>query len=390
MRLTRKIAKSLLSETGPLIDPGSCLDCYTELDPEAASLLACAYGDLRLDGLATLPDDIALALLVVPREPDIVPFDAAPASERLWFSHLSLKGLGTLSTAAAECIAKSWRSPVYLDGLRSICDGAAEALVAQCGEFSLLGLEGLSDRSAAALGKMAARFPVEKSAVLFVGDALGSILRVREWIESGIHEGTPLASAAAATLSGHTGFLWLDGIRNLSAPAAAALSLHAGDLWMRGLIRLDAPVARLLAAHRGGFMGLDGLRALDDGTALELSKYRGSLSFGRMAHISNSAAESLSMHQGPCLFLNGVEYLSDRAAESLSRYPGELCLDGVENLTVSAAESLSRHRGDHLFLNNLKDPGGKLRPLLMRHPGDLHIDRIANESHTLPNSHFPP
>jgi len=396
MRLTKEILKAIpnprMRDLRPL---RTAFVDFTEIDAEAAALLAEGHGDLFLDGLRELPEEVAKAFVKCGRQDeDLFSLEGFADSGALHLQTLlSLNGLETLSIPAAECLSQSWRDPIHLDGLSSIPDEAAEALAARTKQISLRGLGGLSDRAAAALGKMAAAFPLKKSAELFQGSALDSILQVREWMETGVHEGSGLSTAAAASLSKHTGYLCLDGLRSLSEPAAEALSRHSGDLYLNGLRQLDASIATRLASHRGQCMSFDGLRSLEEPAARALAAYKGCLSFCRLEILPGPVAEALSRSASPCLFLNGVKSLSDRAADSLSRYPGELCLDGLESLSEAAAESLSGHRGNHLFLNGLSDPDGNLRPLLERHPGQLHIDRIkapsVEESRAWLNKNFP-
>lgn len=48
MKLIPEVAEGHLSGNAALIDSGRPFDCYTELDLQAAALLALAYGDLHL------------------------------------------------------------------------------------------------------------------------------------------------------------------------------------------------------------------------------------------------------------------------------------------------------------------------------------------------------
>ena len=110
--------------------------------------------------------------------------------------YLSLRGLTTLSDAAAESLSK-YRGGLYLDGLTTLSDAAAESLSKHEGDLHLSGLTTLSDAAAESLSKHA-------------GDLF-------------LYGLTTLSDAAAESLSKHRG-----GNLDLSGKAKAKVSKFRG------------------------------------------------------------------------------------------------------------------------------------------------------------------
>lgn len=105
------------------------LNAFTEIEPEAASLLAGSYSDLHLDGLTAL-------------EPDVARFLAGCEAD------LSLNGLRELSTDVAAALANHVQGALSCDGLTQITDEAARMLMRHPGYVSLRGVSTLSQKTA--------------------------------------------------------------------------------------------------------------------------------------------------------------------------------------------------------------------------------------------------
>ena len=88
---------------------------------------------------------------------------------------------------------------------------------------------------------------------------------------------TELSDAAAESLSKHQGYLSLYGLRELSDAAAESLSKHQGGLDLHGLTELSDAAADSLSKHQGGDLSLNGLTELSDAAAESLSKHQGNL-----------------------------------------------------------------------------------------------------------------
>jgi len=250
------------------------------------------------------------------------------------------------------------KGDLYLKGLESLSDAAAEALSKHEGILDLRGLKNLSDVAAKALSK-------------YRGDlSLGGL-------ES-------LSDAAAEALSKHKGDLALWSLTSLSDAAAESLSKHNGDLRLWGLTSLSDAAAESLSKHKG-YLDLDGLKSLSDAAAQYLSKHKGDLSLGGLTSLSDAAAESLSKHKEK-LYLAGLTSLSDAAAEVLSKHKGDLALWSLTSLNgsfghVALAGKLASQKGD-LDLDGLKSLSDGAAEALSKHEGELNLKGLVSLSDT--------
>ena len=203
--LSDAAAESLSKHKGELD-----LSYLESLSDAAAEALSKHEGELNLGGLTSLSDSpghVALAKKLVYKN-----------------TYLYLRGLTSLSDAAAEALSRhDWRY-LYLSGLRHLSDEAAESLSKHDGDLDLSGLKSLSD-------------------------------------------------AGAETLSKHKGDLYLRGLESLSDTAAEALSKCKGDLYLSGLTSLSDAGAEAFSKHEGK-LELSRLRLthLSDAGAEALSK----------------------------------------------------------------------------------------------------------------------
>jgi predicted CopG family antitoxin len=278
-----KILKSLKFE---LLKGELILDRLTSLSDGAAEALSKCKGDLKIDKLASLSDSSGHVALAVKL-----------ASQK---TELYLRGLESLSDGAAEALSKHEGELLFLDGLSSLSDAGAEALSKHKGDLYLRGLESLSDAGAEALSK-------------------------------------------------HKGNLDLRGLESLSDAAAEALSKHKGELDLHGLKSLSdtfghVALAKKLAYKHWG-LDLSGLKSLSDTAAEALSKHKGNLDLRGLKSLSDAGAEALSKHK-KTLDLSGLTSLSDAGAEALSKHEGTLELSRLRltSLSDAGAEALSKNK----------------------------------------------
>ena len=131
--LSDTVAKSLSKHKGPLNLQG-----LKSLSSAVAEALSKHEGDLDLMGLNCLSDS-----------PGHVALAGKLGNQK---EKVYLSGLKSLSDAAAEAFSKC-NGYLYLSGLKSLSDGAAEALSKHEGKLDLHGLTSLSDAGAQALAK---------------------------------------------------------------------------------------------------------------------------------------------------------------------------------------------------------------------------------------------
>jgi predicted DNA-binding WGR domain protein len=204
----------------------------------AAQSLSKHEGELNLGGLTSLSDSsghIALAGKLASQE------------------ELDLKSLVSLSDGAAKALSK-YKGPLLFYRLANLSDGAAEALSKHKGHLGLNGLKILSDSSGhIALAKKLA----SKKDWLFLNGLTTLSDTAAEALSR--HKGelylnglTSLTAAAAEALSKHKGKLNLSELKSLSNGVAEALSKHKGNMNLGGLTSLSNAAAEALSKHQGG------------------------------------------------------------------------------------------------------------------------------------------
>ena len=262
---------------------------------------------LILDGLTTLPDDIALSI--------------GGKDSR---GGLHLNGLKTLTPIAAKAICQR-EGDLYLNGLTTVSEETLNALVEhKAPGFArpivfLKGLTTLSDGGAAILAawpKWCGELPAlatlsEKSAA--------SLASSRNWNGS------------------------LPSFKAISPEVARALAQRRCNLALDGLTTLSEETAKELAKHQGGTLTLNGLQHLSDNAAITFAQHDGRLSLNGVTTLSSSAAASLGKHRGDWLFLDGLTSLSEDAAKSLAQHKSVVSLSGLMPLTEEAFLVLKRN-----------------------------------------------
>lgn len=259
---------------------------------------------LILDGLATLPDDIALAMGGKDSRGD-----------------LHLNGLTALTPIAARAICQR-EGDLYLGGLTTISDETLKALAEHKSPryarpvVDLTGLTTLSDEGAAIL----AAWPKWN----------GELPKLPTLTEK-------IAAALAASRN------WdgkLPAVTTVSAQAAQALARRKGNLALDGLTRLTDAVAAALAQHHGGTLSINGLTDLSDQVAPALARHEGRLSLDGLKTLPGAAAQALAQHKGDWLFLDGLTTLDTAAAKSLAQHRGTVSLRGLTTLADDALKAL--------------------------------------------------
>ncbi len=285
---------------------GGNLPRLTSLTVESAKAIAGPvpgqfHRTLVLDGLTTLPDDIALAI--------------GGKDSR---GNLHLNGLTTLTPVAAKAVCQR-EGDLYLDGLTTIPDDTLKALAEHKSPgyarpvVFLRGLTKLSDDGAvllAAWPKWSGELPALTT----------------------LSEKTAAALAASRNWDGK-----LSAVKALSVETAQALARRQGGLVLDGLAELSDEAAAALAEHRGGTLSLNGLKNLSDGAAAALARHDGRLSLTGLATLSDGAAGALAKHPGDWLIFDGLTTLTDTAAKALAQHKGVVSLNG---LTALAPETL--------------------------------------------------
>ena len=115
-----------------------------------AKQLATRPGNLSLDGLGELPDDVAAALAghaggTLSLDGLRTLSDGAAAALATHAGRLSLDGLAALSSAAARSLAARAGDWLTIDGVKSLTPEAARALAAAPGVVSLTGLDAIPE-----------------------------------------------------------------------------------------------------------------------------------------------------------------------------------------------------------------------------------------------------
>jgi hypothetical protein len=402
---------------------------FESLTVAQAKQLAQQQGDLSLDGLVAISDEVAEVL-----------------SEHVGGT-LSLNGLTTLSDHAAAALARH-EEKVNLESLTSLTNSA---LAAKLGPYSLfVNLTEISPIAAQAIADSEDDLDFDKLAPLTVEVAAElarskvslSFASIRDLsadvaIQFASHDKylsfpglTAISEEAALALAAHSGPLVLEGLTSLPAPVARALSglkhslclwgltnltedaarelgkhsdelyldaitdlspaaatglaAHDGQLYLRGLKTLSRAAAKAMAPH-DGFLCLGGLKELPDETMRELAKHKGGLDLDGLTSLSDSALQSLSQFQGWSLSLDGLTTLPGKTAALLARhkaaglYIGGLALSGLTSISPEAAEGLARFKG-RLYLNGLEEVSDDVAARLAAHKGLLSMRQLTTLS----------
>ena len=405
----------------PMSDIGLTLPSLTNLSETAANYLSKYPGNLSLEGITTLSDNIMKIL----SEHKVLKDD----SENLEDAYDGLfLGLTHLTDNAAKYLS-SYQGDLGLYSLSTLSDTAAEALSFHEGELILSGLKNVSEKGLGFLKKH--KKPINFSGLIEipVSDRVKSInnfpignlslnliknLNKEEAIflcnsikrELNLDGLTELNEDVAEILSQFNGVLSFRALKNITGNAAKALGNHKFELIL-GFESLPKDVADGLSHHIGGLVfyslalisdesaealgrtsgGLDFGKLLDvsEKGLHFLSKHEGNLTLDKLKTISDLGGEFLGKHEGGELSLNGIKLLSDIAALHLSCHNGEMFLRGIKELKdcqghIALAKTLSNHKYESLYLNSLKILESGPSKSLSRYIGDLMLNNLNHLS----------
>ena len=288
---------------------------------------------------------------------------------------LTLDGLTSLPVDVARALALH-PGRLHLDRLVDPSDELLEALATHENDLSLGGLASLTDRQAEILG--------DHGRFLWLKDAFdGTPVEPRAPRRAGrlfLNGVTSLTVAQAESLGRHEGALFLGGVTTLGDDEVEALTRRPRDLHLFALTGMTDRQARLFGDHRGA-LSLSGVVSLSPAQADALSRHEGSLSLGGLASLTDGQAEELSRHAGDLwLFSSSLTTLSDHQAESLSRRRGDLYLAGVTTITAAQARSLAKQPGN-LALFDLTEASDEVIAALATHRGSAaHGQTLELES----------
>ncbi|GDX94545.1 hypothetical protein LBMAG47_02080 [Planctomycetia bacterium] len=371
------------------------LDGLTALSNEAAASLAKHGGYLSLNGIKTLPDEAAAPLFQTGGM-------AGHAGTR---GGLSLRGLTTLSPAAAKAIAGRKSIEIRIDGLTTLTPEAAAILMTvhpHAWNGALPGITTVSEELAQIMASRGVSLPGLKElspavAKKFEGK-LGSDLRgltslspeaatlaLKQARGVNLDGLTELSEELAQVLAKTSGPLSLNGLKTLSASAAEAISRRDQDISLLGLAEIELGAAKILAAHGGHpnyrtRVHLDGLTKLSAETAAVLSgwnKWSGRLPL--LTELSEPAAAALVSSRNFDGRLPALKTLDAGAAKWLAESRGGLVLDGLTALPDDVAAAFASHRGN-LSLNGLKTLSDKAAAALASQQGILLLNGLTTLS----------
>ena len=231
----------------------------------------------------------------------------------------------TLINEDAALVLSEFSDSLYLNGLKTISEKAAQLLTRQkwdlerdgCNRLELNGLTVISESVAEALGQN------KWKGGLFL-DGLRKI-----------------SDSAALSIGKYQGLqLFLNGIKEISPFAASALAKikdydgeRTGSLYLCGVKEISGEVAAELGKFKGQLLDLRGLKQLSKTTASSLAKAKTELWLSGLKSISDEVAKALSVHKGRYhkrvgLGLSGLKSLSDRSAEFLAVNKKSVALQG--------------------------------------------------------------
>jgi len=236
-----------------------------------------------------ISDDESLALY----EFTAIEDDAAAVLSN-YKSSLDLRGIVTLTTKAAERLAKhkgdgGHNVALCLDALETASDSVIESFCKHSGSL-VLGL-------------------------------------------------TSLTPGMSSSLGLHKGDLVLRGLEALSDGDAAVLRSHCGGIDLSGLTTLSDEAAQCLATIEGA-LTLNGLRSITDSAAQSLSGLNGGLYLAQLSELSDVGAYWLGQHRGYLALsslLSLSRSLSDHGVQSLSKHPNLYVSGPLERRIKKAA-----------------------------------------------------
>lgn len=150
-----------------------------------------------------------------------------------------------------------------------------------------------------------------------------------------------LSDPAAEILASFGGYLFLDGLAELSDAAAESLSKYQGSrLSLSGLTHISDGGLHLLS-RAAEELNLSSLSEISEKNFKALIQNRESLSLG-IRELNDRQAEVLELYHGSELFLNELCELSDTDLDAISRLKlNRLSLTGLRNISSALAERLA-------------------------------------------------
>lgn len=357
---------------GNVRPPTLTLNGVKELSDDAAAALAEHPGRIELRGLRKLTS-LPLATKLASHAPST---DDTNPGVRAWKEDNNLDAL--MFHAEQALMDKLFflpGNPLRLDNVSSLLPVVASELARHRGLLSLNGVKTLSDDLAVALGRHTGGILLDGLTTL--SDAAAEEL-------SGSDGCLSLAGVASLTdeqlefLSAHEGELQLDGIRGLSDHQAAILAKHTGSISLGGMT--DASPTALTAILNkpkaaDSWIRLDGLRSLPDELAAVLGGCGCSVSLCGLRTISPAMAASLPASSGT-IRLNGITEMSPEIARCFSGKDNALELNGLPKLPVELADALADHRGP-LSLDGVQSLSRDVAMALSNHEGPLSLAGIS-------------
>jgi mono/diheme cytochrome c family protein len=259
---------------------------------------------LVLDSLATLPDEVALAIA---------------GKDRRGAMHLN--GLTTLTPIAAKAICQS-EGDLHLNGLKTISDDTLQALAEHKAPgfarpiVHLKGLTSLTDQGAEILASWPKWSGDLPALTTLSGKSAAALASSRKWNGA------------------------LPSLKTISPEVARALSQRQADLSLDGLTSLSDESAIELAKHRGGALSLRGLKEISDGAAIAFGQREGRLVLNGLTSVSDRAAAAFGKHRGDWLFLDGVAALSEEGARALAQHAGIVSMKGLQKVSQPSLQTL--------------------------------------------------
>ncbi len=317
---------------------GLSLNGLGELSERAAEALATCEGPLELNGLRSLPPDVARSL-------------AANGHG------VSLNGLADLDGEAAEHLADC-EGVVSLNGLTELSDEAAASFASEDCRCESVTLESLATLSASAVVAFASREGMRNRVSL--GGVIGLAAdALNEYFDRCYGDDPPdedddlwltvnvtrfeLTQAQAKMLSG---------IRQ-EVQDRLNDGLWFFKLWLRDL-RSNRP----------------------DEVIEELTHHRGPLELG-LEELTDQQTEILAQRIEGRLCLNQLRAISDWQAGVFSRYQGRIELNGVAHLEYHAARLLAERKGT-LTLYGLRNPSAEVDAVLRLNP-DIRLPEFEED-----------
>ncbi|MCE9534263.1 MAG: DUF1592 domain-containing protein, partial [Planctomycetes bacterium] len=331
------------------------LPAFKSISVEVAQALAKRQGGLSMPELTTLSDDAAKALQGklggnLPRLTSLTVESAKAIAGPIpgqFHRTLNLDGLTSLPDEIALAIGgKDSRGNLYLSGLKSLTPIAATAICQREGDLYLNGLTTISDETLKALAEHKApgyaRPIVHLQGLTSLSDDSAMILAAwPKWSGelpalSTLSEKPAVALVASRKWDGK-----LPALKSISGESAQALAQRNGNLALDGLTTLTEDVAAVLAKHQGGTLSLNGLKELSDEAAAALAQHEGRLSLRGLTTLSSGAAQALAAYKGDWLILDGLQTLDDPVAKSLAQHKRVVSLAGLKTISAEGTKALT-------------------------------------------------